>query len=71
MGDLLRFKGDESRIMYIAESLQQVPKSSSKFSEALGAIALFAGLIAVVYAALLLSCAVDNSCAAIFMEPVR
>jgi len=59
------------RIIYNGGSRQHYPKFSSTTIEYIGGVAVFAGLIAVVYAALLIGCAVDHSCSAIFMEPIR
>ncbi len=71
MADLSSLGRRSCRIIYIGESLRQHPISSSEILETIAGIGVIIGFCGLVYAALILGCAVDNSCAAIFMEPVR
>jgi len=71
MADLSSLGRRSCRIMYIRGRLRQLPIFSPYALETLAGIGVIIGLCALVYAALILGCAIDNSCAAIFMEPVR
>ena len=67
------FKGGKFQLSHNVYSAKTAPfpKISSEFLETLGGVAVIIGGLAVIYCILLLACAVDNSCASIFMEPVR